>query len=253
MSHFEGRPVAVTCDCHPRLANALLPEMTDRLAAVRFWADHPDRATRLTMLRAKAAALGGLPEPVLGFMADHLHGNVRELEGALNSVIHLGRVTGRTPDVAQARAALADVLRHSVRVLRLPDVDRRSAGPGHRGERAAIEETRLAVEPSTYAGHVSGPQAYHGDLQRGRQALRGRSHSTVVAARKRCASGSTATSRSPWAASNRSRCVRCSRESSGSSRFRRAAGYFLHQARWRVFEPAGLPGYPAGSKTRQRA
>jgi chromosomal replication initiator protein len=121
----EGRPVAVTCDCHPRLANALLPEMTDRLAGGAVWGlTTPDRVTRLTMLRAKAAALGGLPEPVLAFMADNLHGNVRELEGALNSVIHLGRVTGRAPDVVQARAALADVLRHSVRVLRLPDIER---------------------------------------------------------------------------------------------------------------------------------
>ena len=45
----EGRPVAVTCDCHPRLANALLPEMTDRLAGGAVWGlTTPDRATRLT-------------------------------------------------------------------------------------------------------------------------------------------------------------------------------------------------------------
>src|SRR5258708_12092159 len=96
----EGRPVVVTCDCHPRLADALLPEMTDRLAGGAVWGlTTPDRATHATILRAKAAALGGMPEPVVAFLADHLHGNVRELEGAVHSVLHLGRVTGKPLDV----------------------------------------------------------------------------------------------------------------------------------------------------------
>jgi chromosomal replication initiator protein len=121
----EGRPIAVTCDCHPRLADALLPEMTDRLAGGAVWGlTTPDHATRSLILRVRAARLGGMPESVIAFLADHLHGNVRELEGAVHSVMHLSRVAGRPLDVALAREALGDVLRHSVRLVRLPDVDR---------------------------------------------------------------------------------------------------------------------------------
>src|SRR5262249_57114410 len=45
------------------------------------------------------------------------------LEGALHSVRHYSRVTGRAVDLALAREALADLLRHAVRVVQLADVD----------------------------------------------------------------------------------------------------------------------------------
>jgi chromosomal replication initiator protein len=61
---------------------------------------------------------------VLEFLAAELRGNVRELEGALHSVLHYSRVTQRPVDLAMAREALADLLRHSVRIVRLEDVDR---------------------------------------------------------------------------------------------------------------------------------
>jgi chromosomal replication initiator protein len=121
----DGRPVAVTCNGHPRLAQALLPEMIDRLSGGAVWGlTTPDHETRRIILRARATRLGGLSEPVVAFLAEQLHGNVRELEGAIHSVLHLGRVTGRPVDVPLAREALADVLRHSVRLVRLPDVER---------------------------------------------------------------------------------------------------------------------------------
>ncbi len=52
-----------------------------------------------------------------------LRGNVRELEGAVHSVRHYGKVTGRKIDVPLVREALADLLRHAIRLVKLPDVD----------------------------------------------------------------------------------------------------------------------------------
>jgi chromosomal replication initiator protein len=49
---------------------------------------------------------------------------VRELEGAVHSVIHLAKVTNRGVDVELAREALGDLLRHSFRLVRLDDVER---------------------------------------------------------------------------------------------------------------------------------
>ncbi len=121
--HAEQRPVVVTCDCHPRLADHFLAELTDRLVGGAVWGlTMPDRTTRLHLLRAKS--LAAVPEPVLVFLADQLHGNVRELEGALHSITHLGRVTGRPIDLDLAREALADLLRHSIRIVGLADVER---------------------------------------------------------------------------------------------------------------------------------
>ncbi len=122
----DGRQMVLTMDCHPRLSEDLLPELVDRLLGGAVWGLlPPDAETRLAILRAKSAAVAPrVPEEVLQFLARQLRGNVRELEGALNSVRHFSKVTGRPIDVPLAREALADLLRHAVKVVGLADVDR---------------------------------------------------------------------------------------------------------------------------------
>ncbi|HYH69103.1 MAG TPA: chromosomal replication initiator protein DnaA, partial [Urbifossiella sp.] len=121
----DGRQVVVTTDCHPRLADDLMPELADRLLGGAVWGLlPPDPETRLGILRKKAMAPGPpVPDAVLKFLSSHLRGNVRELEGAVNSVRHYAKVTGRPADVPLAREALGDLLRHAVRVVTVPDVD----------------------------------------------------------------------------------------------------------------------------------
>lgn len=122
----DGRQVVVTCDCHPRLAEQFAPELTDRLVGGSVWSlMPPDAETRLALLRQKSARPGTPPWPddVLRFLAEQLRGNVRELEGALHSVGHVGRHTGRAVDVALVREALGDLLRHSVRVVQLAEIE----------------------------------------------------------------------------------------------------------------------------------
>lgn len=121
----DGRQVVVTMDCHPRLADDLMPELADRLLGGAVWGLlPPDDATRLGILWQKAGAGAiSIPEDVLSFLAQHLRGNVRELEGAINGVRHFARVTGRAVDIALAREALGDLLRHAVRAVSLADVE----------------------------------------------------------------------------------------------------------------------------------
>jgi len=122
----EDRQVAVSCDCHPRLAEQFLPELTDRLLGGAVWGlNLPDRDTRLDLLRAKVARRRSLiAEEVLAFLADQLRGNVRELEGALHSIHHLSRVSGRRIDLALAKEVVSELLRHSVRLLHFADVEK---------------------------------------------------------------------------------------------------------------------------------
>jgi chromosomal replication initiator protein len=121
----EGCQVVVTCDCHPRLTEDLMPELGDRLLGGAVWGVlPPDSETRLALLQAKAAAAGPIiPPDVLQFLAAHLRGNVRELEGAVHSLRHFGRVTGQPVNKELAREALGELLRHAVRVVRVADVD----------------------------------------------------------------------------------------------------------------------------------
>ncbi|MFL5340540.1 MAG: chromosomal replication initiator protein DnaA [Gemmataceae bacterium] len=185
----DGRQVALTCDCHPRLNEEFMPELLDRLLGGAIWGlQPPDADTRLALLRAKSSRDGSapIPEPVLQFLAENLRGNVRELEGALHSVRHYGKVTGRPPDVPLAREALGDLLRHAVRVVRPADVD-------------AAVCAALRLPPGTLQGRdrawaVSHPRmlaiylcrkhtaASYGEVS---QHFGGRSHSTAVAAEKK--------------------------------------------------------------------
>src|SRR5262249_25853186 len=110
----------------PRLTDDFGPELVDRLLGGAVWGlAPPDADTRLAILRARSAVQGEpIADEVLRFLSQQLRGNVRELEGAVHSLRHYGRVTGRVIDVALAREALADLLRHAVRVVQVADVDR---------------------------------------------------------------------------------------------------------------------------------
>ena len=121
----DGRQVVVTTDCHPRLADELMPELVDRLLGGAVWSLlPPDSETRLEILRKKAAGRGpSIPDDVLQSVAASLRGNVRELEGAIHGIRHYAKVAGRPVDHELVREALGDLLRHAVRVVTLPDVD----------------------------------------------------------------------------------------------------------------------------------
>lgn len=121
----DGAQVVVTCDCHPRLAEDLMPELADRLLGGAIWSLlPPDPQTRLDLLQAKAAGSGpAIPNDVLQFLAGNLRGNVRELEGAIHSLRHYARVSGQPVTKDLAREALGDLLRHAVRVVRVADVE----------------------------------------------------------------------------------------------------------------------------------
>lgn len=184
----DGRQVVVTCDCHPKLADVFLPELTDRLLGGALWGlTPPDADTRLEILRAKAGrGEAPLPDEVLRFVATQLRGNVRELEGALHGLRHYARVVGRAVDLALAREALADLLRHAVRVVRLEDVDaavcralRLEGGALQAKQRAwAVSHPRM-VAMYLARKHTAASYSEVG------QHFGGRNHSTAVAAEKK--------------------------------------------------------------------
>ncbi|HZU36789.1 MAG TPA: chromosomal replication initiator protein DnaA [Gemmataceae bacterium] len=186
--HSDGRQIVVTCDCHPRLAGDLPALLTDRLIGGAVWGmQPPDDETRLQILRAKA--LHGeprLPDDVLRFMADRVRGNVRELEGALQSVRHYGLVTGRAVDLTLAREALADLIRHAVGAVQLAQIDEAVCQVLglERGALRSKSRTRTTSHPrmlAMYLARKHTPTA-HSDIGR---YFGGRNHSTVVAAEKK--------------------------------------------------------------------
>jgi chromosomal replication initiator protein len=181
------RPVVLTSDCHPRMADHFLPELTDRLVGGNVWSlTTPDRPTRLELLRAKSLRAGGLPPDVLEFLADNLRGNVRELEGAVHSVVHLGRVTARPLGVELAREALGDILRHSIRIVKLDDVENAICGTLAISRELLLSKKRQWVYsyPRMLAMFLARKHTSATHAEVGAH-FGNRNHSTVVAAEKK--------------------------------------------------------------------
>jgi chromosomal replication initiator protein len=184
----EGRQLVASCDCHPKLAGELAPELIDRLVGGGIWSVAlPDAETRLDILRAKSALEEALvPEDILRFLAEQLRGNVRELEGAIHSLAHIRRVTNRPIDMNLAREALGDLLRHSLRMLQLADVDRAVC--------AALRLASGALQSKQRNWAVSHPRMIAMFLARKHTSAAyseigkhfgGRNHSTAVASEKK--------------------------------------------------------------------
>jgi chromosomal replication initiator protein len=190
----DERHIVVTMDCHPRLCDQLMPELTDRLIGGAIWGlQTPDLDARLrilelkwlTLVRERREALLP-PEPVLRYLAENLQGNVRELEGALHSLFHYARVTGKPIDLAAAREVLSDLLRHSVRLIKIADVDR-AVCQALRLDAGALRTRKRAWQlshPRMLAIYLSRrhTRATYADIGRH---FGNRNHSTAVAAEKK--------------------------------------------------------------------
>ena len=122
----KGAPIVLAADQHPRLISRLTDELVTRfLGGMVVKIEQPDLATRRAILQARAAARGvDVPETVVAYIAEHLRSSIRELEGALHTVIAQAVLTGKRLDLNLAKTALRDTIRHTSQTVGLRDVER---------------------------------------------------------------------------------------------------------------------------------
>ncbi len=111
---------------HPRRISRLTEELVTRfLGGMVVKLEIPDLATRRAILQARSEARGvSVPGTVLDYIAEHLRTSVRELEGAIHSVIAHALLTGKRLDMVLAKAALRDTIHHTAQAVGLRDVER---------------------------------------------------------------------------------------------------------------------------------
>ncbi len=121
----KGAPIILSADQHPRLIARLSDELITRfLGGMLAKVEPPDLPTRRAILQAKALARGvDLPEAVIGYIAEHLRASIRELEGALHTVIAQAALTGKRLDLNLAKVALKDTIRHTAQSVAVRDVE----------------------------------------------------------------------------------------------------------------------------------
>ena len=184
----DGAPIVLTSDQHPRQIAKLTDELATRfLGGMVVKLDAPDPATRRGILKAKAAARGVVvPEAVLAYVADHLRASVRELEGALHSLIAHATMTGKRLDLALAKAALRDTIRHTARAVALKDVEKAVCQLFQIAPEAlkADNRARVVAYPRMLAMYLARKHTGAAYSEIGRF-FGGRNHSTVISAEKK--------------------------------------------------------------------
>ncbi|NLF31343.1 MAG: chromosomal replication initiator protein DnaA [Planctomycetes bacterium] len=120
-----GKQVIMASDTHPRMLGQLSEHLASRFVAgcvVKM--DPPDRTTRLKILARKAALVGqAIPREVLEYIAVHIRGNVRELEGALVKLTALAGLSKASITLDMATDALAEHLAQTDGALTLGDIE----------------------------------------------------------------------------------------------------------------------------------
>lgn len=111
--HSAGKQIVIACDRPPKA----IPNITDRLTSrfesgLKVDIQPPDIETRQAIIAKKAEVENiYVPRDVIYFIAENINTNIRELEGALITVIASASFqNGGVVDLAVAQSALKDVI-----------------------------------------------------------------------------------------------------------------------------------------------
>jgi chromosomal replication initiator protein len=184
----KGAPIILSADQHPRLISRLSEELVTRfLGGMVVKIEPPDFATRRAILQARAAARGvEVPESVISYIAEHLRTSIRELEGALQTVITQAALIGKQLDLNLAHAALKDMIRHTSQTVALRDVELAVCQLFQISAEALRSDSRARVlaYPRMLAMYLARKHTRAAYSEIGRY-YGGRNHSTVISAEKK--------------------------------------------------------------------
>lgn len=185
---FDGKQqIILTCDRYPREVEGLEPRLKSRLAwGLSVAIDPPDFETRAQIVLAKARERGvQLPEDVAFLLAKRMHSNVRDLEGALNTLAARANFTGKQITAEFAQDTLRDLLRAQQASVSIPNIQKTVADYYGLPLRELLSKrrTRSLARPRQVAMALAKELTEHSLPEIG-DAFGGRDHTTVLHACK---------------------------------------------------------------------
>lgn len=181
----KGVPIVLASDQHPRLIARLSDELTTRfLGGMVVKIEPPDVGTRRAILQARATAKKVvLPEAVLTYIAENLRSSVRELDGALQTVVAQAALTNKRIDLDLTKSALRDTVRHTVQSIGLRDVEQAVCRLFQVDSESLKSESRVraVAYPRMLAMYLARKHVGLAYAEIGRY-FGGRNHATVISA-----------------------------------------------------------------------
>ncbi len=165
-----------------------IPDIEERLRSRFEWGlgtdiQPPDYETRVAILQKKQAAENlSIPHEVLLYIAEHIEGNIRELEGALIKIAAYASLTGHSVDLELAQEALKDIITpkrgKDITIEEIQEVVAEYFGIKASDLRGR-KRTRAIVFPRQIAIYLA-RQMTDASLPRLGEAFGGRDHSTIL-------------------------------------------------------------------------
>ncbi|HET6397911.1 MAG TPA: chromosomal replication initiator protein DnaA [Pseudoxanthomonas sp.] len=183
-SLFDSRQqIIMTCDRYPREVDGLEPRLKSRLAwGLSVAIDPPDFETRAAIVLAKARERGTVvPDEVAFLLAKKMRSNVRDLEGALNTLAARANFTGRAISVEFAQETLRDLLRAQQQAIGIPNIQKTVADYYGLQVKDLLSKrrTRSLARPRQVAMALTKELTEHSLPEIG-DAFAGRDHTTVL-------------------------------------------------------------------------
>jgi chromosomal replication initiator protein len=122
--YHAQRQIILSSDSPPRE----IPALQERLVTRFNWGlvarlESPEYETRVAIVKKKARLTGHkIPDEVAEYIAGTVTSNIRELEGAVVSVLGVSALTNSPITIDLAKDALKENLPHKLRLLRLSDI-----------------------------------------------------------------------------------------------------------------------------------
>ncbi len=120
------KQVIITCDTYPKDLSGIDERLKSRFSwGLTVAIEPPEQEMRVAIILKKAEALAfSISEDVAFFVAKHIRSNVRELEGALKSVIAYSRFNGKEITLETAKDALRDLLSAQNRQITIENIQK---------------------------------------------------------------------------------------------------------------------------------
>jgi chromosomal replication initiator protein len=175
--------IILTCDRYPKEVEGLEARLRSRFGwGLSVAIEPPDYETRVAILMNKAQERGvQLEESVASVIARRMRSNVRDLEGALNTLIANARFTGREITDAFTREVLRDLLTVHDRLITVENIQK-TVSEYYKirvSELLSRRRTRTIARPRQMAMALSKELTEHSLPEIG-EAFGGRDHTTVL-------------------------------------------------------------------------
>jgi chromosomal replication initiator protein len=175
--------IILTCDRYPKEVDGIEARLRSRFGwGLTVSIEPPDFETRVAILMNKAQERDiPLDEPVAYLIARRIRSNVRDLEGALNTLCANARFTGRAITESFAQEVLRDLLLVHDRLITMENIQKLVAEyyKLRVADMLSRRRTRMIARPRQMAMALSKELTEHSLPEIG-EAFGGRDHTTVL-------------------------------------------------------------------------